>query len=305
MDNSITVTRINLKTPAENRNELIQFCLYGEKQCVVIGWSGVFETKPEIKNYEEYFFAVKSVYNLKKYNRSHNVFRYAKESDLFWTRDLDGNYWVCRALGPAQSFYKPEMDIGAIIPVKAYKYGLEVPGQIKASFNSPRAGTCQNISDSIIIEFSKKVYNDLSNTSTYEVNPVGNDLLSTLPDFELEELVISYLQIKENYYLLSNSIAKKSTTIKIECELISRDLNSYRKAVVQVKGGNHTKVDASNYLSFDNDGYIVYLYAPEIINKELLKNCIEITREQILKFYSEYKTILPESITKWEELLGN
>lgn len=303
LDNSIKVTRINLKTHSKNRNDLIQFCLFGEKQCVAIGWSGAFEDNLEIKNYTEYYHAVKKVYN--KVKGAHNVFWYTKEGDLFWTRDLDGNYWVCRALGQAQSFYKPEMDIGAIVPVKAYKYGLEVPGQIKASFNSHRGGTCGKLSDSIIIEFSKTVYNDLSNTSTYEVNPVGNDLLSTLPDFELEELVISYLQIKENYYLLSNSIAKKSTTIKIECELISRDLNSYRKAVVQVKGGNHTKVDASNYLSFDNDGYIVYLYAPEIINKELLKNCIEITREQILKFYSEYKTILPESITKWEELLGN
>ena len=112
------------------------------------------------------------------------------------------------------------------------------------------------------------MFNELSNTVTYEVDAIGNDLLSTLPDFELEELVISYLQIKENYYLLSNSIAKKSTTIKIECKLISRDKNAYRKAVVQVKGGSNKEINAIDYKSFDDDGYIVYFYAPKVIYED-------------------------------------
>ena len=79
-----------------------------------------------------------------------------KREIFFWTRDLDGNYWICRALGTAQPCYDPKLDIGAIIPVNAYKYGLEVPGQIKASFNRPRGGTCQDLSEKIIVEFSKK-----------------------------------------------------------------------------------------------------------------------------------------------------
>ena len=158
MDNINKVTRINLKTSAENRSDLIQYCLFGEKQYIAIGWSGAFEVNPEIKTYQEYYHAVKERYRKKnwRYDHSHNVFWYAKEGDLFWTRDLDGNYWICRALGTAQPCYDPKLDIGAIIPVNAYKYGLEVPGQIKASFNRPRGGTCQDLSEKIIVEFSKK-----------------------------------------------------------------------------------------------------------------------------------------------------
>lgn len=300
--NSINkVTRINLKPGAESRSDLIRYCLFGEKQYIAIGWSRAFEVNPEIKTYEEYYYAVKEKY--RKYNHAHNVFRDAKEGDLFWTRDMDGNYWICRALGTAQSCYNPKLDIGAVIPVSAYKYGLEVPGQIKASFNRPLGGTCQDLSDRIIVEFSKKVFNELSDTETYDVDVIGHDLLETLPDFELEELIISYLQIEKNYYLLSNSIANKSTTIKIECELISRDKNDCRKAVVQVKGGSSRVIDAIDYKSFDDDGYIVYLYAPNVINRDKLKNCTKICPEEIQRFYSKYKSILPKSITKWERLL--
>lgn len=84
-------------------------------------------------------------------------------------------------------------------------------------------------------------------------------------------------------------LQKKSTTIKIECELISRDAFSPRKAVVQVKGGYSKEIDASDYKSYVEDGYFVYLYAPKIINKDKVKNIIEITRAELVSFYRQYK----------------
>ncbi len=212
-------------------------------------------------------------------------------------------YWICRALSNAQPMYNSRLDIGAVIPVKAYKYGMEVPGQIKASFNRPRGRTCEDLKEKLIIEFSKKAYNEASNTNTYVITPLGNNLLDSLPDFDLEELVITYIQVKENYYLLSNSIAKHSTTIKVECEFISRDKNHFRKAVVQVKGGKGIVIDALDYKRFDDEGYIVYLFAPSVINQEKLTNCSIISRNQLEAFYREYKAILPDSITKWENLI--
>ena len=295
------VTRIHLKTSGESREALINYCLRKSSQCVAIGWSGAFEENPAISTYEEYYDAVKQKYN-KRMDHVHNVFWYAQENDLFWTRDLNGFYWICRATGKAQPLYIPEMDIGAIVPVEAYKYGLEVPGQIKASFNRPRGGVCHDIYDLPIVEFSKKTYNELSGTSTYFVNKLTNDLLDNLPDFELEELVISYIQLKEGYYLLSNSIANKSTTIKIECEFIHRNKDVLKKAVVQVKGGKQKQIDALDYKEFDDDGYTVYLFAPTVINYEQLQNCIIITRDDLHSFYKEYKNILPDTIAKWETL---
>ena len=113
-----------------------------------------------------------------------------------------------------------------------------------------------------------------------------------------------YLQIKHNYCVLSNSIANKSTTVKIECELMSRAVGDKRKAVVQVKAGNDAVIDALDYKDYANDGYTVYLYAPCVENAEKVENIVVISDESLRSFYNEYKETLPESITKWESLVG-
>ncbi|MCU0083126.1 hypothetical protein [Streptococcus danieliae] len=130
-------------------------------------------------------------------------------------------------------------------------------------------------------------------------------MLDNLPDFDLEELVISYLQVKENYYVLSNSIAKKSTTIKIECEMLSRDVDSPRKAVVQVKGKKARELDALEFKQYVDEGYLVYLHAPKIINLDQIESVIRIDDSDLLSFYNNYKSILPASITQWENLFEN
>lgn len=296
------VTRINLKTDCDDRSKLIDFCLNGDKQFLAIGWSYIYEKGKKIKNFEDFYYAVKE--DVSRINHAFNVFRDAVEGDLFWTRDLEGNYWIYRAIEKAQMKYDDSMDIGVVLPIIAYKSGLQIPGQIKASFNRPRGGIAEGLYDEIIIEYSKHIYNVLSGTEKYVCTQLEGSILDNLPDFDLEELVIVYLQIEKNYYVLSNSIANKSTTIKIECELISRDINKKRKAVVQVKGGKTKRIDALDYKPYADDGYEVYLYAPVIENMDLVPNCIKISREDLMSFYKEYKCILPDSITRWENLFS-
>ena len=296
------ITRINLKTDCKDRSALIDFCLNADKQYLAIGWSSIYRKDIEIKIYKDFYYAVKE--GVFQINHALNVFRDTEVDDLFWTRDLQGNYWVCRATGKAIPKYDQAMDIGAVIPVLAFKMGMQVPGQIKASFNRPRGGIAEGIYDEIIVEYSKHIYNNLSGINKYEYNQLSGSILDNLPDLELEELVIAYLQIKKNFYVLSNSIANKSTTIKIECELIGRDKNNKKKAVVQVKGGKTKSIDALSYKSYSDDGYEVYLYAPVIENLEALSNCTKITKEDLIEFYNEYRCILPESITRWENLFS-
>ena len=60
---NLTVTRINLKTNCADRNELVAFCLRGEKQYLAIGWSYVYATeeqKVKIHTYQDYYKAVRS-----------------------------------------------------------------------------------------------------------------------------------------------------------------------------------------------------------------------------------------------------
>lgn len=307
MINKCNVVRIHLKTSTEvGREKLIDFCLHDKtEQYVAIGWSCAHDDASyDINTFEDYYRAVRewSDKRRERLNTVVNKFRDTKENDLFWTRDLDGIYWICRAKGAAEPYYNYSLDIGARVPVEAYKYGMEVPGQIKASFTR-NGGTAAAFYDKQIIEFSKHTFNLLSNRDVYTVSKIKDgNILENIPDFDLEELVISYIQIKDGYYVLSNSIARKSTTIKIECEFRSRDKNNPKRAVVQVKGGHNTEIDAMEYKGFDDDGYDVYFFAPVVKNLDVLKNGIWIKRDELLKFYQEFKAVLPDSITKWESL---
>ena len=293
------VARIHLKRDDNIRKELIDFCLYNSEQYVAIGWSWL-SKDIKLDDFQEFYNRIK-----KKNGKAHpaiNVFRDAKIDDLFWTRDLSGNYWICKVKSSAIVVCDTHLDIGSVIPVDAFNVGMQVPGQIKSSFNRPLGGTIEKIRDKSIIEYSKLIFNKFSKKNYFEVTTYSGGLLDNLPEFDLEELVISYLQIKENYYVLSNSIAKKSTTIKIECEMISRDINNPRKAVVQVKGKKANELDALDFKQYVDDGYLVYLYAPKIINLDQIENVIQVEDSDLLAFYEENKLIIPRSITQWEDL---
>lgn len=293
------VARLHLKTNTCHRQEMVDFCLNNSEQYVAIGWSRLSEGITS-DDFREYYNRIKQENG--KANPAINIFRNAKVDDLLWTRDLNGNYWICKVKSPVKVVCDKRMDIGSLLPVEAYNFGMQVPGQIKASFTRINGGTAGYIRDDIIVEYSKLVFNQLSQSNYYQVIPYVGGLLDNLPDFDLEELVISYLQVKENYYVLSNSIAKKSTTIKIECEMMSRDVENPRKAVVQVKGKKARELDALDFKQYVEEGYIVYLHAPKISNLDQLKNVVRIYDSTLLDFYEKNKPILPASITQWEDL---
>ncbi|PQL57992.1 ribonuclease D [Veillonella infantium] len=315
-DEKVYVTRINLKTATDHRKELIDFCLNGKNeftddekaqgkaQFLAIGWSCVDFKSDDYSAF--YDTVVEYVHGQnRRLNPALKIFKDARVNDLFWTRDLNGVYWICRVKNPAKAYLNRELDIGAILPVEAYEFELEVPGQIKASFNRARGGIVQRLQYPAITEYSKFVFNKLSGKNYYDINlSIANNVIENLPDFELEELVISYIQIVKGYYLLSNSIANKSTTVKIECQLISRDVNDVKKAVVQVKGPKAPALNALSFKDYENKGYYIYLYAPKVDNLEEMKNVIQITTEELQAFYKEYKAILPESITQFENLFN-
>ena len=293
------VTRIHLKRDDNIRKELIDFCLNNSEQYLALGWSRLSSDIRE-EDFNEYYGRIKKERG--RANPAINVFKDAQIDDLFWTRDLSGNYWICKVKSPAIVVCDTHLDIGSVIPVDAFNVGMQVPGQIKSSFNRPRGGTVEKIRDKNIIEYSKLLFNKFSDKNYFEITPYRGGLLNNLPEFDLEELVISYLQIKENYYVLSNSIANKSTTIKIECEMLSRDIRNPRKAVVQVKGKKARELDALEFKQYVDDGYLVYLYAPKIINLDQIENVIQVGDSDLLAFYEENKLIIPKSITQWEDL---
>ena len=305
------VKRIHLKTSGQDRQKLIDFCLKDENdQKLAIGWSSCYDA--EHKSYDEFYVSVKKKYA--RINHVLNAFRDAQEDDLFWTRDLEGFYWICRVKKKAETCHNKDLkdlDIGAVLPVEAYKVSMRVPGQIKASFNRPNSSTCETIKseDGRILEYSKWIFNkkrkEKGKTDRYTVNKenTDGDFLSNLPDFDLEELVICYLQLEMNYFVLSNSIARKSTTVNIECELVKRN-DGNQKAVVQVKAGEKT-INAEEYREYAKAGYVVYFYVhneKQVIGLDEPTQMKIITKEALSKFYKKNKALLPENITQWENL---
>lgn len=305
------VARVHLNSDVQNkehgRRKLIDFCLKNHsEQYLAIGWSCAHLKNKSISTFSDFFEATRvwCKENNKRIDTSINLFRESQVGDLFWTRDLEGYYWICRAKSEPVAYCNTELDIGALLPVEAYQFQLEVPGQIKAAFNRVNGGVAQRIYDEIILNYSKFVFNKCSGTATYRIdNHTKGDIISNLPDFELEELVISYIQIKYDYYVLSNSIANKSTTIAIECEFMSRNVNAPKRAVVQVKG-EKGQIDVSLYKTYLEKGYDVFFYSMNYINKENQSNFIYIERNELIEFYHQYKSVLPESITHWEDLFA-
>ena len=84
--------------------------------------------------------------------------------------------------------------------------------------------------------------------------------------------------------------------------MISRGINNPRKAVVQVKGRKARELDALEFKQYVVDGYLVYLYAPKIINLDQIEHVIQVEDSDLLAFYEENKMILLTSITQWEDL---
>ena len=308
------VSRINLKPSGkswEMRKQLIDYCLngdesvvkhFGEKQCLAIGWSDIdtFHNGVVPKTYKEYYDNIRTT--VTRINHVVNLFNYAEVGDLFWTRDLEGFYWICRVTGKAQARYYDDWDMGAIVPVEAYRYGLEVPGPIVRSFNRPRGGVSETIYGDSVTAFSRRVFNELSGRQEYAVKTGKSSIVDSLPPFDLEELVNTYIQCKYDYYILSNSIANKSTTVNIECVFMSRDIKHPGKAIVQTKSGESTVLDEKDYEDYEKAGYKVFLFAPSYRNINYLKNAIRIQKKEIETFYKEYKSVLPENITKWESI---
>ena len=140
------------------------------------------------KNYRDYYDIVKESEkrNGKRINSALNTFLDTKADDLFWTRDLDGMYWICRAKGEAIPNCDKELDIGAVVPVEGYLVGLEVPGQISGSFNRVNGGIKQSLDkEKEIVEYSKYMFNSRAGRNVYEVKKMEGGLLNNLSSFDL------------------------------------------------------------------------------------------------------------------------
>ena len=301
----------------EIREKLFEYCIsngvLGFGWCFLYSQYGDDAKKPEgeykIESIDDFIEAARDYYinreKKKTLNHSFDCFKGLEVDDLVWTRDPKGLYYLCRIIEKPKSFFDMELDIGAVVKADFVKIDTSVPGVIVHRFSTSRSPTIQRIANEYrdnMLNYSKSLYNEKTGTAYYKVNKVKYDLFSLLSGFDLEELVIDYLQIKYDYYLSKNSIAFRDTTVSIECELFSKKPGEC-PIVVQVKGGKEGSPEITQGLqSFVNNGKKVFLFFTNENYGVLPYGFTSISKSELYNFAVQQKDMLPESIREWIDL---
>ncbi len=229
-----TIWRLNIKPDAEEGVDPRRFCIDGS--ILGIGWS-VASDAPLDK--QAYFAEGKKTYegNNGWWPAVNAIQNRMAIEDLCWTRDRDGNYYICQITGDweyrSTRDYR-DADIVNVRPCKWFPTGGvdSVPGKILNSFIPGR--TVQRVNDETSSLYSKLKYNQLCGEDTYDLCIIDEkiDLFALISSEDCEDIVGIYLQEKHGYRLIPSS--RRRDTVKTEFVLKTTE---GKQAYVQVKQG--------------------------------------------------------------------
>jgi hypothetical protein len=289
---SLTLWRINIKTGAEAGVDPRKFCL--DQQCLGVGWP---VSDAEALDWDSYYTLAATEYKGDKgWWPAINALRNRMaESDLCWTRDTAGIYYLGRIIGPWQyigSLHHRRADVVNTRACEWLQVGPvdAVPGKIVNSFGPSR--TVQAVDDDTAKLFSAYYYNKHTTSGfRYQLSLVAPDIFSLLSSEDCEDLVALYMQMEG--YLLLPSTCKPSTSAY---EWVMTHKDSGGRACAQVKNG-YDDLDVQEYSTFPGKVYLFtskghYLGA-DAHNVECLST------NQLREFIQNHEAILPERIKVW------
>lgn len=205
------VWRINL-LPSGRSVDARQFCL--DREIVGVGWP--LKDLPSGATWDEYRSRADSFYRRQQNSKGwwpvlRALHDRMKVGHLVWTRDEAGTYWLGRIEGPWRYVFDAHHEAADIANVRACTWtevgaADEVPGRVTTSFRGLTLTEVKEPSASL----TKLIYNEKTNSKTYEVTPGEADLFGLLSADECEDLVALYLQVEHGYCVLP-STAKPST----------------------------------------------------------------------------------------------
>lgn len=288
------IYRIHIK-PGDKSNPTASFDYCKEQKVIGMGWpveagsSSLSWKEYESRAVEQYRKAMAPV----KY-----FYKNVKETDLIWTRNPAGRYYLVRIKGPWEYRESPrEIDIWNVMAcdMKEIENIDEVPGKVIASFRATR--TIQAIRNHNVSIYSRYLWNKIARKEIYALEPLqSEDIFTFLDDKETEDVVFLYLQKKCNWLVVPSS--RRKDTMKYEFLLIKPDGSC--RAVVQVKTGNTPVGDPSWYEWKEK----VFLFqSKEKYNIESSENVECLRKDDLLDFMQENMKILPQSISLWFDIL--
>lgn len=270
------------------------YCLRHE--LLGVGWRT--DSQTNTKDWDEYYNEASSIHenlNICKY-----IKKWVNEGDLVWTRDLDGHYYLARVKSgweywTCEVAMENDIDVANIFRCEIRRVEIdEVPGKVVACFRPAR--TIQEIADSKAREYSKHLWNKLSESNVYEIDKsMFSDIFTMLDDEETEDLLFLYLQ-SEGWYVLPNS--RKADTMSFE--YLAVNPTSCERALAQVKTGN-SQLNLDDYAQIPSK---VFLFqANELYCGKAASNVVCVSRRELINFMEASKTWLPKSLTRKMDLV--
>ncbi|OAN62427.1 hypothetical protein A8B79_02430 [Balneola sp. EhC07] len=290
----MNIWRLNIKTDSVDINPR-QFCF--NQSIMGLGWS--VESKSKHLEWDEYYEKAHKNYkeerNDKGWWRALNAIKNrVKINDLCWSRDLNGIYYLGRITGEWQYINEEinrKADIVNVRPIEWVRVGENdsVPGTIVNRFI--RGGTLEKVNGATTCEFSKFLYNQLTDDEFYEFKHIEADFFSLIHSDDCEDIIGLLLQ--DMGYQLIPSSCKKST---VNYEFVLKHKKDGHKAVAQVKKGKEDLI-IENYKNLDCK---VYLFTTKgrYIGKSL-SNVFIIDIEKVERFIRSNWKVLPDKVQTW------
>ena len=226
----MNVFRIHIRPKGGLADMEITFNYCLKNYILGVGWRT--KTNQNTKDWNKYYKEASQIHdnlNICKY-----IKKWIREGDLVWTRNVFGQYYLARVTSGWEYWIGPEakeldIDIANIFRVEFKSVDVDaVPGKAIASFRARR--TIQKISGEKTLEYSKYLWNTLSDQPKYSIDRSKfPDIFMMLDDEETEYIVFLYLQSK-GWYVVPNS--RKGDTMSFEYIMLNPKTG--QKALTQV-----------------------------------------------------------------------
>ena len=290
--------KINLKTDAKDRAELIDYCL--NKRLLGMGWGPHYFRDDAPNDFDDYYAGAVDAWSDAKLG-SVRWFHDAPQGSLVWFRDLQGRYYLARLVGRwrlLRGATAERLDLANVRKVDYALVGSEagVPGAVIRGYAAPRQWTFSRVNDFGAQAYSALLASELLGTASPQLEISPSDVLrSLLGPLDVEDLVAAFLQDTRDYVALPARHARSTSVY----EYVLKHRRDGHIAVVQVKTGGATvpveTLDAETAAKW-------FVYTDR--DQELPKFVERIEAESLIDYMNSGAASLPPVTELWMRRLG-
>lgn len=290
--------KITLKTDAEDREELVQYCL--DANVLGVGWGSHYFRNDEPKNFDDYYAGAVKLWGSRELGPVRHLHD-AEVGSLVWFRDRRGHYYLARLVGPWRLLYGAvarRNDLGNIRDVEYALVGTaaDVPGAVLRGYAAPRQWSFCRVNDDAAHAYSALLASELLGSPPPEIHISTRRVLTSLLGYwDVEDLVAAFLQDTRDYVALP---ARHSPTNAVY-EYVLKHRRDGHVAAVQVKTGDaEINVD----LLSEAAGEKWFVYSSD--ERELPSFVERISEDDLVRYMESRAQSLPPVVERWMARVG-